>query len=311
MTSFIFREADLLTLFERARLPLAAGPEITLFGLRGCSPANGAGGGPAASHRLTAAPPDYVHPRCTIGYYRPGGGIAVYPGSTVPYGASVQSGVRRGGEGVNQLCVGLHPGYTKGFHKQSSAERRHRALRMERKLPIQRSADDSDFDADDNVEFEAPFDNIHCGWTASVQTSRYSSLGCQVVVGFPRPVESGPWKEFVEAIYGVAQQTFSYALFKGTEALFTATAPAPAPAGLPLVLRYGSLDSNGATLVEDIQQALQARSFLTAAPDGQFGYKTLSAVLAFQRAVLGRAAADGIVGPQTGAALGIAPWPSL
>lgn len=309
MTSFDFQQSDLLTLFDRARLPLAGAPEITLFGLRGCSPANGAGGGPAASHRLSAAPVDYVHPRCTIGFYRPGTGIAVFPGSTVPYGASVQRGVRRGGEGVNQLCVGLHPGYTKGFHKQSNAERRHRALRMERKLPIQRSADDADFDADDNVEFEAPFDNIHCGWTASVQTPKYSSLGCQVMVGFPRPVESGPWKNFIEAIYAVPQQTFSYALFNGTEALFTATAPAPV--GLPLVLRYGSLDTNGATLVNDVQQALQARGFLTAAPDGQFGFKTLSAVMAFQRTVLGRAAVDGIVGPQTGAALGIAPWPTL
>lgn len=311
MTSFAFRESDLLNLFERARLPIAAAPDITLFGLRGCSPADGSGGGPAASHRLTAAPVDYVHPRCTIGYYLPGQGIAAFPGSTVPYGASVRRGIERGGRGVNQLCVGLHPGYSKGVHKQSDADRRHRALRMERRLPIQRSADDSDYDFDDNVEFEAPFDNIHCGWTASVQTPKYSSLGCQVVVGFPRPVESGPWKEFVGAIYAVAQRDFSYALFKGTEAMFTAMAPAPAPAGLPVVLRYGSLDSNGSTLVADVQQALRAKGFLTATPDGHFGFKTLSAVLAFQRSVLGRAAADGIIGPQTGVALGIDPWPTL
>lgn len=309
MTTFAFQEADLLVLLDRARLPRPAASETILFGLRGCSPGNGVGGGPAASHQLAAAPVDYVHPRCTIGYCRPGFGVAVFPGSTVPYGASVRSRVAGGGRGVNQLCAGLHPGYTKGFHKQSDSDRRHRALRMEGRLPIQRTADDSDFDTDDNVEFEAPFDNIHCGWTASVQTPRYSSLGCQVVVGFPRPVESGPWKVFVEALYALPQRTFSYALFNGTEALFTATAPAPA--GLPLVLRYGSLDSNGETLVNDVQQALRNLGFLTAAPDGQYGFKTLSAVIAFQRRTLGRAAADGIVGPQTGAALGIVPWPTL
>jgi hypothetical protein len=307
MPSFTFGETHLRTLFSRARLPLDEGA-MTLFGLRGCSPANATGGGPASSHRLTAQPVDYVHPRCTIGYFLPGGGIAVYPGSTVPYGASVRARIGSGGEGVNQLCVGLHPGYTKGFHKQSSPERRHRALRMERRLPIQRTGDDADFDADDNVEFEAPYDNLHCAWTPSVDTPKYSSLGCQVVVGFPRPTETGPWKELVGAIYAVGQDVFSYALFRGNEALFTATAPSTG--GLPLVLRYGSVDAGGDDIVERVQEELRSLGLLTAAADGQFGFKTLSAVLAFQRSRLGRAAADGIVGPQTGAALGIDPWPT-
>ncbi len=58
-----------------------------------------------------------------------------------------------------------------------------------------------------------------------------------------------------------------------------------------------------------LQQALQAAGFSPGAIDGSFGGGTEAAVLAFQRSQ--GIAADGIVGPQTATALGLAAIPSV
>lgn len=68
------------------------------------------------------------------------------------------------------------------------------------------------------------------------------------------------------------------------------------------------LDSAGPD-VAALQQALQAAGFSPGAIDGSFGPGTEAAVLAFQRSE--GLAADGIVGPNTAVALGLAAIPSI
>lgn len=58
-----------------------------------------------------------------------------------------------------------------------------------------------------------------------------------------------------------------------------------------------------------LQQALQAAGFSPGAIDGSFGLGTEAAVLAFQRSK--GLAADGVVGPNTATALGLAAIPSV
>lgn len=300
--------ADVDRLFRRARLPKPAATMV-LFGVRGCSPADGVGGGPAASHRLSLTTVDYRHPRCTIGYVTADGECAAYPGSTVPYGPSVEGGVRRRGRGVNQLCYGLHRGYSKALHPLSRQTRfRHRALRMDRAIPVQRTADDADFDGSDRLEFITAYDNIHCGWTDSVATPRYSSLGCQVLVGSAAPRETGPWGAFVRAVYASAQSRFDYALFSGSEVRLACATTA---GRLPVALRYGSQDDAEHDDVRRVQEALTAAGHDPGAADGRFGFTTLQAVFDFQRRAMGHPAADGLVGAQTAEALGLNAWANV
>jgi len=68
------------------------------------------------------------------------------------------------------------------------------------------------------------------------------------------------------------------------------------------------LGSNGPDVVA-LQQALLAAGFNPGAADGDFGAGTQAAVLAFQRSE--HLVADGIVGPATGTALGLAEVPEM
>lgn len=68
------------------------------------------------------------------------------------------------------------------------------------------------------------------------------------------------------------------------------------------------LNSSGPDVVA-LQQALQAAGFSPGAIDGSFGPGTEAAVLAFQHSEA--IAADGIVGPNTASALGLATIPSI
>jgi peptidoglycan L-alanyl-D-glutamate endopeptidase CwlK len=67
-----------------------------------------------------------------------------------------------------------------------------------------------------------------------------------------------------------------------------------------------ALGSSGAA-VSALQQALQNAGFNPGGIDGEFGFGTQSALLAFQKSK--GLAADGIAGPQTAAALGLAAAP--
>lgn len=79
-----------------------------------------------------------------------------------------------------------------------------------------------------------------------------------------------------------------------TTAVATLTAAAAQP-----TLRLGA---KGPAVVE-LQKKLAAKGFSPGAADGDFGQKTLVAVKAFQKA--NHLTADGVVGPQTWAALGV------
>ena len=68
------------------------------------------------------------------------------------------------------------------------------------------------------------------------------------------------------------------------------------------------VNSSGAAVVA-LQQALQAKGFSAGAVDGLFGPGTEAAVLAFQKS--DGLAADGIVGPATATALGLAAIPLI
>ena len=68
------------------------------------------------------------------------------------------------------------------------------------------------------------------------------------------------------------------------------------------------LNSSGPDVIA-LQQALQAAGFSPGAIDGSFGPGTEAAVLAFQRSK--GIAADGVVGPNTATALGLAAIPSV
>jgi hypothetical protein len=282
---------------------------VTFFGLRGLLPRVVDDHTFAAQQSVVLATVDYSHPRCTIGIWRPErGDFAVFPASTCPHQRYVKSAIAKGGAGANQMVTGFFTtdrGYKKGRHLFGS-ERGHDAFRQNGDRPIRRSKDDFDFDEDDRVEFENPFDNLHAAWVTTVDTDTYSSAGCQVIVGEPRCVQrgdapdTGPWKVFKDFAYGLDQELFPYVLLTGQDA---ARVAAGGSENLVRV-RFGSTGA----LVETVQKALEAAGHDVHGVDQAFGKRTLTALLAFQEAEFGVGGDDGIVGPQTADALGIA-WP--
>jgi hypothetical protein len=301
---FELKEEHLRRLWSLNQFPVPT-DQWVLFGLRGCLPVNDGDHTFRAGHLVKSADPDYVHPRCTLGQWRPDGTFAIFPASTVPHHRHVKESSTKKGTGSNQLMTGFYNDYRKGKHKAGSATG-HDAFRQNNKLPVRRTVDDLDFDADDRVEFEQPFDNLHSGWCPGVDHDSYASAGCQVVVGFPQCTKRenkpdiGPWKTFKENAYAIAQNSFCYALLTGRDAERVVHATTP----LPPRLQYGSKG----LLVTLVQQGLRAKGFYEGNLDDDFGIRTLRAVLAFQTAEFGPSADDGIVGPQTASALGLE-WP--
>ncbi len=301
---FVLSEEHLLRLWRLNQFAVPT-ERWVFFGLRGCLPVDDDDQSFARSHTLRVEAVDYTHPRCTLGQWQPGKGFAVFPGSTVPHRKHVEASQPQSGTGTNQLLTGCYADYRKGVHKEGT-QTAHDAFQQSNELPVQRTADDLDFDADDRVEFETPFDNLHAAWSHGVNHDSYASAGCQVVVGFPqcaklgnRPA-TGAWKVFQENAYALAQDSFSYVLLTGFEAeriVHATTTPAPR-------LRYGSKGP----LVTRVQTALKQRGHYQGVLDDDFGIGTLRAVLAFQTAQFGPRGDDGIVGKQTAAALGIE-WP--
>ena len=275
------------------------------FALRGCLPLNDNNPSFARAHQVKVESIDYLHPRCTLDQWQPELGFALFPGSTVPHRKHVSSSRPLGGSGTNQLMTGCYADYRKGKHRAGS-DSGHDAFRQDNKLPIQRSSDDLDFDTDDRVEFEQPFDNLHAAWNHGVDHESYASAGCQVVVGFPqcrkrdnRP-DTGPWRIFKDNAYGLSQNSFPYVLLTGHEAQRVGHGTRP----LPPRLHFGSKGP----LVTMVQRALKAEGFYEGEIDDDFGIRTLRAVLRFQTTEFGPNGDDGIVGPQTASALGLV-WP--
>jgi hypothetical protein len=274
---------------------------MVFLGLRGARPANPEDRSWSGQHQLEAIEADHLHPRCTLVQWRPEAGeLAVYPGSTVPHVSYMREALAAGGRGANELLTGYYEDFRRGTHKSGTANA-HAAFIQTAPRPFRRTADDLDYDADDPAEVGTPHDNLHAAW-AEVDSIRFASAGCQVVVGYPASPargargETGPWAVFRQRAYAEIQASYPYALLTGLEAQRLASA---GPAGMRR-LRFGSRGPR----VEQLQRALVERGFL---PLGEriFGERTLVALLAAQSRLLGPHADDGILGPVTARALGI------
>ena len=103
--------------------------------------------------------------------------------------------------------------------------------------------------------------------------------------------------------YDISQKSFGYILLDANEAYRIASA---GNSKVSARLRFGSQGD----LVKKLQKALQSKSFYEGNLDGDFGERTLRAVMKFQSASFGANSDDGIVGPQTAAVLKLA-WPDV
>ncbi len=280
-----------------------SGDGMVFFGFRGCMPANDENHEFQKEHQLILADVNNINPRCTLGQWLPQEGtFAVYPGSTVPHIKYVKASKERNGIGANQLMTGFYKDYRKGVHKKGKPTG-HQAFRQTDAHPIRRTADDFDFDNDDRVEFTNPYDNIHAAWCMGINHDEYASAGCQVIVGYPQcdklnqQPDQGPWASFKKKAYDVRGQShFPYMLLNGRDAQKVACA---GDGQMPARLRYGS---DGA-LVKKLQTKLKNEDYYEGLVDGDFGTKTIRAVLQFQTDHFGPSADDGIVGPITASAL--------
>lgn len=281
---------------------------MILFALRGCLPADPSDHRFAAAHDIDMADIDYVHPRCTIGQWLPQEGkLALFPASTIPHSRFIRNVPP---ERVNQLMPGYFDDYRRAVHQPDNRKYHHDAFKMEGGRPVQRTYDDPDYDSDDPIIPDHKYDNIHCAECVGVNADSYNSAGCQVVVGRARYIHrpdtttaQDPWKTFRDRAYNRDQVKFHYFLLKGQDARILIEGGA---ALRPAKLRFGSRGE----LVTIAQRALAASGFYGQRIDDHFGRWTLDAVLRFQREAFPNADADGIIGPNTAAALDLE-WPSL
>lgn len=246
---------------------------------------------------------NYVNPRCTILQWRfADNRLAAFPASTVPHISLIKSAKAKNGMGTNCLITGYYEDYRKGFHKNGSPSG-HEAFRQNAVQAIRRTADDLDYDADDRVEYDNPQDNIHCGWFDGLASDSFSSAGCQVVMGFPkcskpgREKNIGPWRIFHDNAYSITQSSFPYLLFNGIELFNISTGTFATKAKL----RFGS----SGNLVKQLQSLLKDKLFYEGDIDGDFGPRTMRAVVAFQKTAFGNLGADGIVGSVMAEELGL------
>ena len=244
---------------------------------------------------------NYINPRCTILQWTIADKkLAAFPASTVPNQINVRKALT-GGDNANCLLTGFYMDYRKGVHKAGTITG-HEAFRQNAVHPFRRTADDLDFDKDDRIEYDNPHDNIHCGWFQGLNSSNYASAGCQVIMGFPKCQQAGrdknvgPWKIFHDNAYAIAQDSFPYVLVTGLETLSIADNGAT-----KAKLRFGSTGPK----VKKLQQALASKHFYEGKIDGDFGQRTMKALINFQQQKFGNQGADGIVGPITAEEVGM------
>ncbi|XDA99948.1 peptidoglycan-binding protein [Sulfitobacter sp. LCG007] len=304
----VLTEAHLIGLWKRSLFPIRA-DRVTVFGLRGCRPVMVSGTAMGPGHEITMSPVNYETMNCTLGHWQPGRGLAVFPGSTVPFGATVARHRASGGAGVNQMGRGRYERYTAGWHKRSEGGAGHWALQQDCAITIQRTANDTVFDNTDRWEVgRIAGDNIHCafhmGVDGNVADARFSSAGCQTVAGTvlkgQRGSEKGPFRAFIAPFADRlgGQTETEYVLFAAEEAQMMIRTQF---AGRTVILRMGS---QGA-VVAQLQEALNANRRSALKVDGDFGPATFQAVIDFQTRAFGPDADDGIVGAETAAALGM------
>ncbi|MEE4539078.1 MAG: peptidoglycan-binding domain-containing protein [Erythrobacter sp.] len=304
----ILTDAHLVALWRRSLFPIDDS-KVIVFGLRGCRPVDFSGTGISDGHEIAMSPVDYATMRCTIGHWKPGKGLAIFPGSTVPYGPIVASRIAKNGVGVNQLGRGRYNRYVAGWHKRSEGSNGHWALLQECPISLQRTGDDQDYDRDDRWEVgRIAGDNIHCAFHMGVDgnpaDAKYSSAGCQVIAGTvvkgQRNSEMGPYKAFIEPFINRlgSQKETQYVLFAAEEAEMMIRTRC---AGKTVLLRFGS----HGPLVEQLQRALNRKANASLQIDGDFGPATFLAVTDFQTRNFDAAADDGVVGAATAKWLGL------
>lgn len=304
----LLTEAHLIALWKRSLFPIDGRGRI-VFGIRGARPVDFGGTALAERHEIVPMSVNYRTMNCTLGHWLPGTGLALFPGSTVPFHTIVARRVAANGVGVNQMGLGRYTRYTAGWHKRSEGSGGHWALRQECPITLQRTGDDADYDLLDRWQAgRIAGDNIHCafgmGPDDAIPDHRFSSAGCQVVAGTVRKgrpgSEAGPWKRFIAPFHDDLgnQQTVEYVLFSAAEVTQMIR---HRYAGKTVVLRIGS---RGA-LVARLQERLNAVAGTGLRVDGDFGVSTFLAVTDFQTDTTGPASDDGIVGPATAQRLGM------
>jgi hypothetical protein len=286
-----------------------------LFGLRGCMLASGGDhAGWARSHRVRATRPNHVELRCLLGVWDTAeNSLAVFKASTVPTFDYVEKQVE-GALRCNMLPTGLHQ-YKVGAHK---GERQPGAFRQQTPLWVIRATKNPVYAANDpgiewdDLDGDLAFDNIHAAMLSSQKRPPYfSSCGCQTVAGaYSNGVPTGAWAEFRRAAglahpprfhAGSRAQTsddnrpFEYVLLTGAEAQLAA-------AGMGsrlLALRFGA---SGAK-VSELQARLAREGQEGLAPTGVFDWKTLGAVLRWQKAA--KLAPTGLIAAEAANRLGL------
>jgi hypothetical protein len=303
--SFVINHRLMRALCARNFFPV---PEdgMVFFGLRGCLPADPEDHSFAGSHTLNTADVNYRNPRCTIGQWLPAKKLlAVYPGSTCPNEDCVRAARGKGGEGANQLLTGYYT-FVKGMHHADKPSG-HKAFRQEETRVVLRNVDDMDFDGQDTADEGMQADNLHCAFSANIN-SGYSSAGCQVVVGFPnrndgKTIESGPWAFFRQAAYNLDQKSFRYVLLRGTE---VAAMAQKIDLMRPAQVRFGSHGE----AVRGAQKRLHELGRINFVPDADCGARTQLAIVRFQVDQMGPESADGILSTNTATQLGL-DWPMI
>jgi len=292
---------DLLTRLCQVNQFILKSAEIILVGIRGAIVADANDQSFKLQQSLILSDINYVNPRCTILQWKQNQKqMAAFPASTVPNQTYTKKSLS-GNENANCLLTGYYSDYRKGIHK-AGTQTAHEAFKQNAVHPFRRTSDDLDFDKDDRIEYDNPHDNIHCGWFGSLSSTDFASAGCQVIMGYPQCTQSGrdkntgPWKFFHDYAYAIQQDSFPYILVTALEVnalLITAVPQAK--------LRFGS----SGPLVIKLQQSLKDQKYYEGNVDGDFGERTMKALISFQQKKFGIQGADGIVGPVTGEELSL------
>ena len=298
--------------------PLPENAKLVFFGFRGCLPDDPKAWSFAERRTLQIAPLNYQNPRCTIGQWNlQDKTVAVFPGSTIPTHRYVVASMAKKGQNTNQLMPGYYS-FVKGTHHEGTPHA-HEAFKQQGNRIYRRATTNEVYDPSDEPQAGNPGDNLHAAFGYTLDGS-YSSAGCQVVLGVPKcndknfPVVKEPWPTFHNHAYqdDEAQHEFRYLLLEAAEVVPVAGDP---PASRHVLLRCGSDDRalTGQTgLVKQVQSALKATHFYQGPVDGIFGAESALALIKFQTKTFGLVLVDGVVGPQTAAALKLnEDWPNV
>ena len=307
MSQFIVNNKVLADLFRINQYAIPDDKELIFIGVRGCLPVETNNQDFQKSVELYLIDLNYTNLRCTILQWKHKEGlIAAFPASTIPHINNIKAFVTNSNKPSNCLTTGYYKKYVKGVHSPAKKANWHQAFKQYgQPLAIRRTRNNVTYDNFDTIEVSFNCsDNIHCGWTQSLETN-YSSAGCQVIMGIPKCDSKpnltdnlGPWKVFKDNGYKANQSTFPYALFNSKEVYQVSNNN-----GKKIIakMRFGSTGE----LVKDMQKKLLAGNYLQGDADGDFGKNTLYAVKKLQVDKLGEEYADCIVGPITAETLGL------